>query len=56
LLRKQKIEYGIRTMNEDTFKITSCTLVSSSHVETVKCLINKDYRILISNNVKNCTY
>jgi hypothetical protein len=29
------------------FLITICTSANYSHVETVKCLINKDYRILI---------
>ena len=47
------VPFGLYDQN---FVHTSCTRANSSHVETVKYLINKNYRILISVDIKNCTY
>jgi hypothetical protein len=36
--------------------LTSFTRPNNSHVETVKCLINENYSILILISIRNCTF
>jgi len=55
IVRCEAVKYTNRLLSI-VISLTSFTRPNNSHVETAKCLINKNDSLLILINIKNCTF